>query len=153
MKNIVKKSVYGVTSLMMVVLLFSSCTSTAENESNKVNDAKEKVIDAQNDLNKAKSDYDMQFETFKLESENRITENEATIAQIKANSKNASKSVKADLDRDLAVLEQKNEDLKEKVRDHKNEGNEKWEAFKVEFNHDMDNLGQSLKDLGKKNTH
>lgn len=155
MNNKVKKSFlnYGLASLMMATLLFSSCTSTTENEAEKTNDAKENLIDAQNDLDQAKKDYAIQYEAFKLESDNRVTENEEIIAQLKEDSKNKSKEVKADLDNQLSVLEQKNKDLKQKVRDYKNDGNDKWESFKVEFNHDMDNLGQALKDLGKKNTH
>jgi len=40
---------------------------------------------------------------------------------------------------------------KVKISKYKNDGNEKWESFKREFNYDMDELGQSLKDLGENN--
>ena len=38
------------------------------------------------------------------------------------------------------------------LRDFKEDGNEKWESFKVEFKRDMDNLGEALGDLTKNNT-
>ena len=41
--------------------------------------------------------------------------------------------------------------LKAKIKNYNNETNEKWEDFKNEFNHDMHELRQSLKDLVKNN--
>jgi len=38
------------------------------------------------------------------------------------------------------------------MRDYKGEGKEKWEAFKTEFNRDMDELGKAFKDLTVNNT-
>ena len=38
-----------------------------------------------------------------------------------------------------------------KMDNYKEEGKEKWEVFKVEFNNDMDNLGKTFKDLTVKN--
>jgi len=35
---------------------------------------------------------------------------------------------------------------------YKDEGDDEWESFKVEFDQDMDSLGQALKDLTKNNT-
>jgi hypothetical protein len=37
------------------------------------------------------------------------------------------------------------------LESYKDEGKEKWESFKKEFNHDMDELGKSIKDLFKDN--
>ena len=41
--------------------------------------------------------------------------------------------------------------MKKKMDDYKAEGKEQWEAFKTEFSHDMDELGQAFKDLTVKN--
>ena len=35
--------------------------------------------------------------------------------------------------------------------DYKVEGKDKWEKFKTEFSHDMDELGKGFKDLTVKN--
>ncbi len=37
--------------------------------------------------------------------------------------------------------------MKIKMDNYKEDGKEKWEAFKSEFSHDMDELGSALKDL------
>lgn len=44
-------------------------------------------------------------------------------------------------------MEQKNKELKVKIDSYKNDVNSDWKAFKKEFNHDMDQLGKSLKDF------
>jgi hypothetical protein len=41
--------------------------------------------------------------------------------------------------------------MKDKMNGYKAEGKDKWENFKTEFNHDMDELGNALSDLGKNN--
>ena len=48
-------------------------------------------------------------------------------------------------------LEQKNSELKKRLDDYKADGKEKWEKFKAEFSHDMDELGKAFKDLTVKN--
>jgi hypothetical protein len=37
--------------------------------------------------------------------------------------------------------------LKKKLADYSEDGNEKWKTFKVEFNHDMSELGKAFSDL------
>ena len=49
----------------------------------------------------------------------------------------------------VAELEQKNSDMKRRMQDYQDGGNEKWQLFKTEFNRDMKNLQQSLSDFFK----
>src|SRR5690606_20319861 len=96
--------------------------------------------------------YVLRYKAFKLESDNKIAENEKVIAELRANAKMESNAAKQDLENKLAVLEQKNQSLKEKMSYYKDEREDEWESFKVEFDQDMDSLGQALKDLTKNNT-
>ena len=41
--------------------------------------------------------------------------------------------------------------MKMKIGEYKMDTKERWESFKREFSHDMEDLGQSLKDIGKDN--
>ncbi len=41
--------------------------------------------------------------------------------------------------------------MKKKMENYKEEGKDKWEIFKAEFSHDMDELGKAFKDLTVKN--
>ena len=62
------------------------------------------------------------------------------------------KQAKAEYKEKIAKLEQKNTDMKKRMNDYKSDSQEQWESFQREFNHDMDELGNSLKDLTKNNT-
>ena len=42
--------------------------------------------------------------------------------------------------------------MKKRLEDYKADSKDKWESFKTEFNHDMDELGSAFKDLTVKNT-
>ena len=44
-------------------------------------------------------------------------------------------------------LEEKNREIKEKVNTYKNDASNDWEAFKKEYNSDMDDLGRSLRNF------
>jgi len=61
------------------------------------------------------------------------------------------KEAAADYKIKVDELEQKNSDLKKQMDDYKAEGKEKWEKFKTEFGHDMDELGNAFKDFTVKN--
>ena len=127
--------------------LFTNCTTPAE----KTDAAREDVQEAKEDLKQAKEDFAEQFIKFKFDTEEKITANDKLIADLKSYSKDKKKEVKADYDKAVSDLEAKNQEMKRKIEDYKAEGNEKWDAFKDEFNHDMDQLGEAIKDIGKKN--
>lgn len=67
---------------------------------------------------------------------------EADKAKMKENSKEM-----------FAELEQKKDKLNARLSEYKDEGLEKWEAFKTEFKRDVDQLGKAIKDFSVKNTH
>ena len=124
-------------------VLLTSCNSPAD----KLENSKEKVEEAKQDLAEAKEDYADQYAKFKLESEERITANEKVIMDLKEYSKAKKSEAKVSYDKTIADLEAKNQAMKVKVRDYKDEGDVKWKSFKEEFNHDMNELGAALKDL------
>jgi len=47
----------------------------------------------------------------------------------------------------VAVLEQKNIELKRKLSEYNYEGKDKWQQFKIELNDDIEVVGNSIKDL------
>jgi hypothetical protein len=55
--------------------------------------------------------------------------------------------MKAKYSKQVAVLEQKNADLKKKLADYKDEGQSKWQEFKTNFKNDMDAIGKTMTDL------
>lgn len=134
--------------MALASMLAVSCSTPEE----KVEAKMENVEDAQQDLDQAKAEYTEEYNKFKLESEQKITANEKLIAELKENAKNMKKEAKIDYDKAVADLEAKNNAMKVRVEKVKDEDKDNWEAFKKEFNHDMDELGEAFKNLGKKNT-
>lgn len=144
-----KKSIFAVAITALVAgTTITSCDSSTK----KVEDAAVKVDQASEDLADAKKEFNEEYAKFQAESEKRMVENDKQIAELKANKAQLKKEAKADYDKAINDIEEKNSALRIKMNEYKEEGNEKWESFKREFNHDMDELVQSLKDLTKNNT-
>jgi predicted RNase H-like nuclease (RuvC/YqgF family) len=76
---------------------------------------------------------------------------EKRINAFKEKMEEAGLKVKEKYSEEVAMLEQKNRGLKKKLEEYKDEGQSKWEEFKTNFNHDMDGIGKTMKDLFKDN--
>lgn len=131
----------------LVGAMFTSCSTPAQ----KVADAQENVADAKEDLAEAKDEYLEDVENYRRETAYRIEANNQSIAEFRVRVANEKKVAKADYEEKILKLEQKNTDIKKRLDDYKVEGKDSWQTFKLEFNRDMDELGQALKDLTVKN--
>ncbi len=140
--NIVTFVVMG----FMAGTLLTGCTKTTEQ---KVQNAKGNVGDAKQELKDARTEYLVEWQTFKRESELAIAANEKRIDAFKEKMETAGAKSKAKYSKDVAALEQRNRDLKKKLEDYKDEGQSKWEEFKVNFKHDMDGIGKTMTDIFK----
>ena len=98
-------------------------------------------------LKNTKTGFDKDWKNFKVDANLKIKANEKSIAEFKVKMKKEGKIFKAKYKKDVAVLEQKNIELKNKLREYKYEGDDKWEEFKIGFNRDMDAIGNSIKDF------
>jgi hypothetical protein len=94
---------------------------------------------------------DKDLKEFREEIRARIKENEKDIADFRQRMRNEGKDFSSRYGKKIDRLEEKNRNLKERLENYKEEGNTNWQKFKREFNHDMDELGKSLKDLGRDN--
>ncbi len=133
--------------LFFAVTIITSCNSPAE----KVENAQDKVTEANGDLKTANEEYLKDVENYKAEVKQKVETNERNIAELKEQLKNEKKEAKADYEKKVAELEVKNRNMEDKMNDYKESGKEKWEVFKKEFSHDMDELGSAFKDLTVKN--
>ena len=57
---------------------------------------------------------------------------------------------KAQYDKDVASLEQKNRDLKKRLEAYSAGGQTEWEAFKTRVQHDLDEVESTMTDLSRK---
>lgn len=139
-----KTALFIMTSLTLSVgTMLTSCNTPAQ----KVENAEEEVVKANEDLDEANKAYLVDMETYRKETAIRIAANKESIAAFNLRIVNEKKDAKADYQKRIAELDQKNTDMQKKLDDYAATGKENWEIFKTEFNHDMDGIGQSLKDL------
>ena len=129
-------------------ILLTGCDSSAkkvENAEIKVQDAKEKVAEAQMNLNNSRQDSITEYQKFRKEAEEKIFAHDKSIAEFKGRIASDERATRVDYEMKIAQLEKQNRDLKKMLDDYKEEGLEKWDAFKTKFNHNMDDLGKAFK--------
>lgn len=139
-----------VTAFMTLTILVSCKPSTNEEMvlEDRVEIAKDDVREAKDSLAVARKEANKdEWEAFKSQTDSVINYNEARIAELKLKMKKTGKSIDDKYKENIDVLEQKNRDLKAKTATYKKDRNADWQSFKREFNHDMDEIGQALKDL------
>ena len=143
-----KKSILNLAASAFITgSILTSCSTPAQ----KVENAQNNVTEANLDLNKANEEYLADIEKYRKETADKIAANNLSISDFNARIEREKNEVKADSKKKIAVLEQKNSDIKKRMEDYQADGKEKWELFKAEFSHDMNELGIALKDLGVEN--
>jgi DNA repair ATPase RecN len=143
--------ILAVTITIMAGTIFTSCQSSIQ----KQEAAQAKVRDAKQDLNAAQKDAKAaaqvvataeEWKAFRSESELKIRDNEIRITELNVKMKKPGEIFDALYAKKIANLEQQNKDMRARLEAYeKSQSN--WESFKREFNHDMDAIGQALKDL------
>ncbi|MEI6682471.1 MAG: hypothetical protein WCO44_07575 [Bacteroidota bacterium] len=143
-----KKTIFALAAGMLLAgALMTGCTTSAE----KVDNAQDKVSQANKELDQANKEYLADVESYKKETAERIAANDKALSDLKASIAQDKHAVKADYNRRIAVLEQKNAEMKMKMAGYQANGKAQWQSFKAEFSHDMDELGKAFKDLTVKN--
>ncbi|OFY24935.1 MAG: hypothetical protein A2W98_03920 [Bacteroidetes bacterium GWF2_33_38] len=138
-----KKTIFtlAIATLMSGTMLMSCQTS-----SEKVDSAEGDLIEASKALKDANEEYLKDVEDYKKIIAEKTEANERSIAEFKARIAKDKKDAKLDYKIEISDLEQKNGDLKKKMQDYKSAGKEQWDAFKIEFNNDMEALNKVIND-------
>jgi hypothetical protein len=79
-------------------------------------------------------------------------DNEAKILELRSETTLKKNANKLEVEAKISELEMKNNELRLKLFNYQPNGKHKWEKFKKEFNHDMDELGKSLKNFSINST-
>ncbi|MFY9310128.1 MAG: hypothetical protein WAQ28_13865 [Bacteroidia bacterium] len=145
-----KKLAFITMAVVAAGTAFTSCDSTTDKTADRKDGV---VIETAENVEHKKVDYTEDYNTFKRDNEARIDENERKIDALEDEMKREKKEVKAEYKEKISALREKNRELKRRMDDYKTEDNdnERWESFKREFNHDADEVGTSVRDLGKDN--
>jgi hypothetical protein len=141
---------YLILSLAIIAAgsAFTGCSSNRE----KINeDTKESVKQANQDVKETQVEIDKDWQQFKSDAQVKINDNEKKIDEfrvdIKAEAQKDGHKIKAKYEKEVNALEEQNTELKKKLSEYKYEGKDKWAEFKTGFNHDMNIVGNKLKDI------
>lgn len=120
-----------------VVISCKPVTKEGKEAQEKVELARDNVKDARDSLNVAKKEaFEEEWMAFKNSGDSIIKINDSRIAELKRRMKNSEKSIDAEYQKSIVVLEQKNKDFKVKMDVYKNDVNSNWQSFKREFTRD-----------------
>jgi len=145
---------------MAVVAFMVGTISTSYGQTRDQKSFSERDNVQQSDRNKAdsKQDYkevqrksDYEFQKFKKESQATIRNNEKKISDIKRKFSKFSSREKAEYQRNLRIVEQKNAKLKRQLSNYREKQQDKWMSFKRDFNRDLNEVGESLRDFKVEN--
>lgn len=147
MLNTKSARVFKIVLVTFSVLVMVSCNSSAD----KVENAQEEVTEAKEDLNKAQAEYRADVDRFRRDIDAQLSTNEKQIADFNDRLKEGKNDVSDSYKKQIAEIEEENRQLRRRMSDYKADSKENWNAFKSEFNRDMDELGTALKNLTKDN--
>ena len=129
----------------------TSCNNSPTAKEEDVQEATQDLIDAEADLEQAEYDSISDFNTFKESIQIKLAENQNVIDDLKLKITSKGK-VERDIDEvEINKLEKRNTDLRLKIENYEQGPEQKWELFKVDFNNELDNLGQSISDMADRN--
>ena len=120
----------------------TSCNQHPDKMSETTSDSTTVQQTVMNDTAQMKADWDK----FRTDAREKIKESDDSIAAFKKKVEKLKGKMKEKYDREAAVMERKNDTLKVRLDTYKDEGKEKWEDFKIHFNHDMEVVKEWLKD-------
>jgi len=138
-------------ALLVAGLLFFSCqssTSKLEKAKEKMNAATQNVVEANEAFNEALQDSIQQFRDASVKE---IKHNEIKIKELKAQIVKEKEKLRVENEKKLAALEQKNNELLSRMDNYKDDRQAKWETFKIEYTHDMNELKEAFEGLTIKN--
>ena len=144
-----KKTIFTLTLLACAALTTSNFYGQEPDK--KTEKAKENLQEERLDVVEAKMDLkdaqNADYLSFKGESEIKFKKNEESINDLKIKILKNDEKFRTQDQMRVGVLEQKNISLQKEMNDYKDEGLEKWAAFKHKFNYDLDELTKAIKDF------
>lgn len=136
-----KKSIFILaTCTCLAGTLIISCKPATKEEiesKEKVEIAKDNLEDAREDLTVERREaFEAEYAAFKFSGDSIIKINDLRIEKLKRKMKNNGKSIDAQYQKNVDLMEQRNKELKIKMDTFKNDINSDWKSFKREFTND-----------------
>lgn len=137
---------------LSVVFLVSGTLMLGCMKTKKEEDAQDEVELAKDNLKEVRKDSRAeQWNAFKGEIDAKVAANEARIAELKERMNRSGQDIDVLYKKRIDQLEQRNMEIKAKIGTFQEQSESDWESFKREFNHDADELGNAIRDIGVDN--
>ena len=143
-----RKSIHSFWMLSVLVVLVAACTATKSEDLEKAAKGVEK---AKEDLDRANKQYAKEVASYRSSVESDLRENKLQIARLKSEKLDAKAEALGDRNEKIAAIQRSNDELDLRMRQYRGDNRENWKEFKREYTYDMNEVGKSLKDLGKDN--
>lgn len=138
-----------------LLALIAGCSQRAEQKvadaKGEVLDAKENMAEATQDLHdatqEARAEWKASWVSFKNDFDKDLADNEASIATLRAEVAGIDGSYQSKYNEIIDEAERKNNELKDRVNNYKDEGDAKWELFKTDATRDLDDLKAAIKNI------
>jgi uncharacterized protein HemX len=108
-------------------------------------------LEAKQDLQQARIDSANEYNVYREESEAKLRENDRQIAELKLQMKAERKEIRVKYEKEVVALDEKNENLKIKIKEYKEGDKSNWQSFKEGFNQDLDAVGKSISAMAHRN--
>ncbi|MEX2484061.1 MAG: hypothetical protein WED10_05870 [Brumimicrobium sp.] len=144
-KNLKPVNIFAFSVVVIAIMFLVSCSSPTE----KVKKSEDKVAKAKEDVKKSKIEHKADLELFRKETERKMVQNDERIAEINAIIINSNNEERKNYEKQISLLGHQNEILKVRAKNYKLDSKDDWETFKSEFNQDMYELQESLRNFAK----
>lgn len=135
-------------------MVFTISTSYGQTRDQKSFSERDNVQQSDRNKDYSKQDYkevqrksDYEFQKSEKESQTTIRNNEKKISDLKRKFSKFTSREKAEYQRNLRIAEQKNAKLKRQLANYSEKQQDKWMSFKRDFNGDLNEVGESLRDF------
>lgn len=141
-----KNPILILSSILTISLLLTGCFSSGEKKDN----AEKEVVEVNKALEEANKTYMEDVKAYKAETEKIIENNKERIADLKLQAVKEKENRRAENLKKIEELERRNNNLKNKLFDYRDNDGSKWDKFKSEFIKDMDELRAEIAEFPKK---
>ena len=132
-----------IVAVTLSMMSFSFTANCQENK--KAKEAREEIKEAKKDLKIAEKDSIEDFKKFKEDALNQISENQIKIMDLKIDKSIRTDALKAEYDKKIEALENKNKDLKDRMDGCSYSDVSTWEVFKISFKNELKELQLNIK--------
>jgi chromosome segregation ATPase len=146
-----KSTIYSMVFTALSAVLFTACQPSTDQQDQtqaEVETVKQELQDVKDDTkqNAVSLANAEELKAYRSNSQTTIDNYETRIAQLNEEIKRSDRKENADYILKIQALEQRNKELKTKM-DYYETNQSDWVSFKTEYDNNIDELGQALKDL------